>query len=115
MEDTIKVKGVAPGFLLLPAREYAWELDRKVEIRVPRTGSVSSLLSKTPLAVEASFPGEDGFSIYEDNLLLLWEIVRVMFAASQYPKLEDNQCLNVVALEILETELVLYGEIIRSV
>jgi hypothetical protein len=115
MEEAVKVRGIAPGFLLLPAREYEWQLDRRVEIRVPRQGSVSSLLGKQPLAEGIKFPGDDDFSIFEDNLLLLWEVVRVMFAGSQYPHLEDNQCLNIVALEVLEQEIVLHGEVIRAV
>lgn len=109
-----KVKGVAPGFLLLPAREYEWVLDRKVELRIPNKGKISQLLKSTEFAAGVSFPGEDDFSLFEDNVLLLWQIVQVLFADIQYPQLKDNQCLNVVALEFDGDDIVLYGEIITS-
>lgn len=109
------VKGVAPGFLLLPAREYDWELVAKVEIELPNQGSISDLLSELESQKGLQFPGEDDFCLFEDNVLLLWEVVRVMFVSKNYPDLEDDQCLNVVALEVKEDKIMVYGEIIRSV
>ena len=106
--------GVAPGFLLLPAREYEWELLKKIELRLPLKGSISEVLQKDLMMADMQIAGEDEFSIFEDNLLLLWEVVRVMFAGSRYPALEDNECLNVVALEFTDDEVVVYGEVIRS-
>ena len=106
--------GVAPGFLLLPAREYEWELLKKIELRLPLKGSISEVLKKDLMMADMQIAGEDEFSIFENNLLLLWEVVRVMFAGSRYPALEDNECLNVVALEFTDDEVVIYGEVIRS-
>ena len=40
-----KATGVAPGFLLLPAREYEWQLEKKIQIRVPLKGSIQELLN----------------------------------------------------------------------
>ena len=110
-----KVKGVAPGFLLIPAREYDWELESRVEIRLPNRGFVSEQAKDKPLTEGITFAGDDQFHIFEDNVLLLWEIVKVLFAGANYPHLEDNQCLNVVALEFDGDEVALHGEIIRSV
>ena len=110
-----RVKGVAPGFLLIPAREYDWELESRIEIRIPNKGLVSEQVKDKPLAGGISFAGDDQFHIFEDNTLLLWEVVKVLFAGAKYPHLEDNQCLNVVALELDGEEVVLHGEIIRSV
>jgi len=107
--------GVAPGFLLLPAREYEWELKKKVEFRLPLKGSIQSVLRKDVLSGDVRIAGEDAFSIFEDNVLLLWETVRVMFASSLYPELESDECLNVVALEFEDDELIVYGEVIKSV
>lgn len=109
------VKGVAPGFLLLPAREYDWELVTKVEIRVPNEGSIRDLVAHSKVSDDVNFPGADNFTVLGDNLLLLWELTRVLFASTKYPDLKDNECLNVVALEIAGPEIVLYGEVIRSV
>lgn len=110
-----KVAGVAPGFLLLPAREYEWELKKKVEMRLPLKGTIDSILKKDRMPDGVQIAGDNDFSIFEDNLLLLWELVRVMFAGARYPQLEDDECLNVVALELTENEVVLYGEVIQSV
>lgn len=112
-----KAIGVAPGFLLLPAREYEWQLEKKIEIRVPLKGSIQELLKATDLPdrPRVRIAGDDEFSIFEDNLLLLWEIVRVLFAQGNYPALEDDQSLNIVALEFSGDEVVLHGEVIKSV
>jgi len=109
------VKGVAPGFLLIPAREYEWELVKKVQLEVPNSGRIKDLLSEKELAEGVTFPGEDEFSIFEDNLLLLWEIVRVLFAQIKYPSLEDDQCMNVVALQFSGDIITIHGEIIRYI
>ncbi len=109
-------KGVAPGFLLLPAREYGWELKRKMEFRIPLEGSISDILNKGILPpTNVKIGGDDHFSIFEDKLLLLWELVRVMFAESRYPQLEDDEALNVVALEFTDDEVIVHGEVIKSV
>jgi hypothetical protein len=107
--------GVAPGFLLLPAREYEWELVRRIKICVPLKGKISDYLDESKLSSKVKIAGDDDFSIFEDNLLLLWEVIRVLFAQAQYPALEDGECLNVVALEFTETDVTLCGEVIRSV
>lgn len=109
------VKGVAPGFLLLPAREYEWLLQRKVQIRAPLKGKIRDLLGEKALAAGVKIAGEDDFSVFEDDLLLLWELVRVLFAQSQYPALNDDECLNVVALEFEGDEVVIHGEVIKNV
>jgi len=108
------VKGIAPGFLLLPAREYSWELIRKVEIRVPNEGSIQELVDNSMASKDVKFTGDDDFAINDDNLVLLWELVKVLFAAAKYPDLNDNECLNVVAMGFEGNEVVLYGEVIRN-
>ncbi len=109
-----KVKGVAPGFLLLPAREYDWELRNRISIPVPLTGSIKELLGARELDAGVSIAGEDGFSIFEGGIVQLWEVVRVLFAGAQYPALEDDESLNVLALEFTDENVILHGEIIRS-
>ena len=110
-----RTKGVAPGFLLLPAREYEWELKKKIEMRLPLKGTIESIIKKDTMPEGVQIAGDNEFSIFEDKLLLLWEVVRVMFAGTRYPQLEDDECLNVVALEFTDTEVIIYGEIIQSI
>ena len=107
------VKGVAPGLILIPAREYEWELKQRVQFTIPNKGKVSELLNEKELAEGVKFPGEDEFCIFEDNTLLLWETVRVLFANSDYPALKDDECLNVVAMEFDENQVTLHGEVLR--
>lgn len=108
-------RGVAPGFLLMPAREYKWELKNRVEIRVPIEGKISELLEPGALDAGVKIAGDDEFVTFEGDVFFLWETVRVLFATSLYPNLLDDECLNVVALERDGDELIIYGEIIRSV
>jgi len=109
------VRGVAPGFLLMPAREYVWERGERVELRVPLEGKLSDFVEPGALAAGVRIAGEDEFKIYGDNIFLLWEITRILFAKAEYPNLNKDECFNVVALERDGDELVLYGEIIKSV
>lgn len=109
------VRGVAPGFLLLPAREYKWELKNRAEIRIPIEGKISALLEPGALEEGVKIEGDDTFVIFDEGLFSLWETVRVLFATSLYPNLLEDECLNVVALERDGEELVIHGEIIKSV
>jgi len=109
-----RATGVAPGFLLLPAREYAWELKNRIQIRVPLKGKISDLLGDRELGDGVKIAGEDSFSVMEDGVLLLWEVLRVLFAQAQYPALRSDECLNVLAMEFEGDEVILHGEIIKS-
>ncbi len=113
MNDT--ATGVAPGFILLPAREYKWQLKNRIEIRIPIEGKISDFLDSEALSAGVKIAGDDEFAVFGDNIFFLWEIVRVLFAKSEYPSLFENECLNVVALERDGEELVIYGEVIQSV
>ena len=109
------VKGVAPGFLLIPAREYEWQLKNRVEIRIPIEGKISDFLGAESLAEGVKIAGDDEFVVFDDGVFFLWEIVRVLFARSEYPSLSEKECLNVVALERDGEELIIHGEVIQSV
>ena len=108
------VRGVS-GIVLLPAREYEWELKARGTIRIPRRGSIEEVLGDRSLAEDLKIGGEDEFSIFDDNILLLWELVRVLFADVKYPALEDDECFNIMAIEIADEEILVHGEVIRMV
>ncbi len=108
------VRGVAPGFMLASAQNYNWELKDRVEIRLPLRGSIADYLGSGAVDSEGLPGGEDAFSIFEDDVFQMWEVVRVLFALGKYPQLQTDECLNVVAMELAGEELVLYGQIIRS-
>lgn len=110
-----KVKGVAPGFLLLPAREYEWELVRKLEITIPNKGQLGDLVKANSASEQLKFAGEDSFTVFEDGVLSLWEVIRVLFANVRYPDLKDDECFNVFGVEINDDNIVLHGEVIRNV
>ena len=109
------VKGVAPGFILTPAREYEWELRNRISIKIPNEGNISDLLHKEELANGVRIAGEDEFCILSDNTLLLWEIIRVLFAKSEYPNLKEDECFNVLALKFEDGEVILHGEVLGYV
>lgn len=103
------------GLVLLPAKEYEWELKGRHVIEVPNTGKISQFLSENELAAGTSIPGDDDFVIFDDGLFQLWELVRVLFASTQYPALEEGEYFNVVSLERDENIIRIHGEIIKSV
>lgn len=108
------------GMVLLPARDYGWELVGRHTIEVPVVGKISDLAPEVPLDPGFSIPGEDEFAIVDGDVFLLWELVRVLFAEAKYPALEVNEYFNVVALEQVSApegnaKLLVHGEIIRAV
>ena len=103
------------GLVLLPAKEYKWELKGRHTIEVPNTGEISKFLTDNELELGTSIPGDDEFTIFDDGLFQIWELVRVLFANAQYPALEDDECFNVVSLEKDENVIRVHGEIIKSV
>lgn len=103
------------GLVLLPAKEYEWELKGRHVIEVPNTGKISQFLSENELKPGTSIPGDDDFVILDDGLFQLWELVRVLFASAQYPALGEDEYFNVVALEKGENVIRVHGEIIKSV
>ena len=112
-----KIRGVAPGFILLPAKEYSWKVVRRIDIRIPLEGKISEILNESDLATGIKIGGPDEFSAFdEDGTVYLWDIVRVLFVDFKYPQLTDSQCLNVVALakDTEANELIVYGEILES-
>jgi hypothetical protein len=103
------------GLILLPAKEYEWELKSRHTITVPNSGKITDFLTKNELAAGTSIPGDNEFTINSDGVFQLWELVRVLFADAQYPALEAGECFNVVALETDEDNILVHGEIIKSV
>jgi hypothetical protein len=107
-------KGIS-GLVLLPAKDYGWELKGKCTIEVPLRGKISDLLAAQDAPEGFSMGGDDEFSIFEDNVFLIWELVRVLFAESKYPSLEPDECFNVVALDVDAGKLTVHGEIIKAI
>lgn len=103
------------GLVLLPARDYEWELLGRHTIRVPLQGKISELVQENEFAAGVKIAGDDDFSVFEDNVFLLWELVRVMFAEAQYPSLKEDECFNVLALEVTDDAVLVHGEVIRAV
>lgn len=103
------------GLVLLPAKEYAWELKGRHTIEVPNSGKITEFLRDRELEAGTSIPGDDEFNIFSDDVFQLWELVRVLFANSQYPALEEGEYFNVVALEKDGDVIKIHGEIIKSV
>lgn len=109
------VKGVAPGFLLLPAREYSYELKKRVAIELPISGSTADLLKSAALGEGVKIGLEEDFNLFEEDVFYLWQVVGVLFAKSKYPQLSDDEMLSVVAIEKLNDKIILHGEILKCV
>lgn len=109
-----RARGIS-GLILLPAKEYEWELKGRYAIEVPNTGKIEEFLRDHELEAGTLIPGDNEFSIFSDGVFQLWELVRVLFADAKYPALEEGECFNVVALETDENIIRVHGEIIKLV
>lgn len=103
------------GLVLLPAKDYKWELKGRHTIELPNSGEISEFLSKNELESGTSIPGDNEFNIFSDDVFQLWELVRVLFANAQYPALEADECFNVLSLEKDGDVIKVHGEIIKLV
>lgn len=103
------------GLVLLPAKDYEWELKGRHTIEVPNTGKITEFFRDHELEAGTSIPGVDAFNIFSDDVFQLWELVRVLFANAQYPALEEGECFNVLSLEKAGDVIKVHGEIIKSV
>lgn len=113
LESLVKVVGT-PTMMLLPARNYRFKVYQKEHsIKIPRKGAYKDFDDKL-------FSEKDGeFDILrcdeESNSYSLYmpSISKVLFAASQYPALKDNQAFTPLVMLIREDEIEIVGNIIE--
>ena len=112
-ESLVKVIGT-PTMMLLPARNYKFKVYKKdYSIKIPRRGIYKDLDGEL-------FSEKDGeFDIlrYDNDsnsyTLYMPSISKVLFAASQYPDLKDNQAFTPLIILIKEDEIEIVGNIIE--
>jgi len=112
-ESLVKVVGT-PTMMLLPARNYRFKVYQKDHsIKIPRKGAYKDFDGEV-------FSEKDGeFDILrhdEDSnsrTLHLPSISKVLFAASKYPDLKDNQAFVPLVMLVREDEIEIVGNIIE--
>jgi len=112
-EEIKKVVGT-PTMMLLPARNYTFNVDEtNYSIKIPRKGNYKDL-------DDVFFGNEDGeFNImpYSEeengNVLFMPSLSKVMFATATYPKLENNQAFVPIVIIVRESEVEIVGNIIQ--
>ena len=103
-----------PTMMLLPARNYKFKVHTKnYTITIPKKGSYVDFDNEL-------FSEEDGnFDIMvssgQKKTLLVPEISRVLFAASTYPDLKDNQAFTPLAVIVTKDKVSIMGNIIEMV
>jgi len=101
-----------PTMLLLPARNYKFKVyERNYTITIPKKGSYIDFDNEL-------FSEEDGsFDIMvasgKVKTLIIPTISRVLFAASTYPDLKDNQAFTPLAIKIKKDKVEIMGNIIE--
>jgi len=112
-ESLVKVIGT-PTMMFLPARNYKFKVYQKDHsIKIPRKGVYKDFDGEL-------FSEKDGeFDIlrYDEDSnsysLYMPSISKVLFAASQYPDLKDNQAFTPLVMIISEDEVEIIGNIIE--
>ncbi len=96
-----------PTLAMLPANNFKININEKMfTMHVPCKG--------TYLELDPSFfTEEDGsFVIYEDNVLNISTITKVLFGVKQYPSLADNQLFCPVNFVISDNDITINGKIV---
>lgn len=112
-EGLVKVIGT-PTMMFLPARNYRFKVYQEdYTIKIPRKGVYKDFDDKL-------FSEKDGeFDILRYNeeassySLYMPSISKVLFAASQYPDLKDNQAFTPLIMIVKEDEIEIVGNIIE--
>lgn len=112
-ESLVKVIGT-PTMMLLPARNYKFKVYQKdYSIKIPRRGIYKDFDGELFSEKDGEF---DILRYDEDSSsysLYIPSISKVLFAASQYPNLKDNQAFTPLIILIKEDEIELIGNIIE--
>lgn len=102
------VRGTPP-MILLPAKSYIFKVtEEHYMIKIPRKGKYSELAPEM-------FDDADGeFSIYDEESKIFFTpaITKVLFASSQYPKLEFNQFFAPYSIKFEDEEVVIIGQVL---
>ena len=112
-ENLVKVIGT-PTMMLLPARNYKFKVYQKdYSIKIPRKGAYKDFDDKLFSEKDGEFDilrydkDSSSYSLYMPS------ISKVLFAASQYPDLKDNQAFTPLVILIKEDEIEIIGNIIE--
>jgi hypothetical protein len=110
MTKKIKSFGVL-SMVMLPAKDDTFLTDNKrYMITIPRRGKYKD--------IDPDFfdEGDGEFDILNDkNILFLPSIIRVLYAAKQYPNLKESQLFVPISLKFKETEVDIIGQVVELV
>jgi len=101
-----------PTMMFLPARNYKFKVyEKSYTITIPKKGKYVDFDNEL-------FTKDDGdFDIMptsgQTKTLLVPEISRVLFAASTYPALKDNQAFTPLAITVKRDKVLITGNIIE--
>lgn len=112
--EYVKVVGT-PTMLMLPARNYKFRVNTKeYVITIPRKGKYIEFDKEL-------FTEEDGdFDVLApsdekdvESILYMPSLTKVLFGASRYPDLEENQAFTPIAIVFREEEVDIVGNVIE--
>lgn len=106
MSETTNVTGM-PTMALLPAKNYNFDLLSDVfEITIPAKGRYVDIDSEF-------FSEDDGeFCVYEEGVLNMSMITKVLFSTSKYPELVEGQLFCPTDLKLSEDQITVYGQVL---
>ena len=98
-----------PTMVLLPARNYYFQVTGQHKITLPRKGTYAEL---EPGYFSES-DGEFNLLDSENSIMYLPAISKVLFATKQYPNLKPNQLFAPIAVKYEEEEVHIYGQLVE--
>ncbi len=110
--EDLEVQLGTPSMVLMPARNYAFKVSSKTYvITIPRKGEYKEVAPEL-------FNKEDGeFELFNarKKIMYLPAISKVLFAANEYPDLENNQLFAPISLVFKKDTVEISGQIINMV
>ena len=108
VEGKVKVTGL-PSALLLPARDYEFNVYDTYKLIIPKNGKYHDL------APEIFDENSGEFHLFKDGVLHVPAITRVLLACNKYPDLKSNQALAILSIQELENTVAVFVSLVEFI
>lgn len=109
MDNVVQMYQGVPSLSLLPLMNVNFKIVDSLRIQVPNKGDYHKLMPDV-------FDQEAGnFTVFENNILHLPSITKVLLATGNYPQLKNNQLFVPSHFEFLDKSIIIKGDILELI
>lgn len=100
-----------PSIGFLPVRQYTFKVSTdSYKLTLPNKGTFKELDPEFFKDIQ-----DESFEIFQDNVLQLSMLTKVLFAAKQYPELQASQVFCPISIELAGDVVNVFGQVVEFV